>query len=103
MFIIKPTLTEEETAARFEFIKETIEKNGGEIVKYADYGTRALAYEIKKQKRGHYFLVYYKAPPALNKELERVYGITEDIIRFMVVKYDSKKEVTYWTAMVEKL
>jgi small subunit ribosomal protein S6 len=46
MFIIKPTLTEEETKAQVEAVKATIEKNGGEIVATDDMGARDLAYEI---------------------------------------------------------
>ncbi len=52
MFIIKPTLTEEETVAQIDLVKSIIEKNGGEIVACDDIGSRQLAYEIeKKQKR----------------------------------------------------
>lgn len=50
MFILKPTLTEEETKAQIEIVKSNIEKNGGEIVSFDDMGTRQLAYEIEKIK-----------------------------------------------------
>ena len=62
MFIVKPTLTEEETQAQIDLVKSNIEKNGGEIVACDDMGSRPLAYEIQKNKRGYYYVVYYKAP-----------------------------------------
>ena len=61
MFILKPTLVEEEIKTRLEFFKEVITKNGGEIETCLDMGMRNLAYEIKKNKRGYYFVIYFKA------------------------------------------
>jgi len=102
MFIVKPTLTEEETQAEIANVKSNIEKNGGEIVSYDDMGTRQLAYEIQKQKRGYYYVVYYKAPSESVKELERLYRVNENIIRFIFIKSESKTEVKQWTAMSEE-
>ncbi|MEA2051107.1 MAG: 30S ribosomal protein S6 [Campylobacterota bacterium] len=99
MFIVKPTLTEEETVAQIETVKSNIEKNGGEIVAVDDMGTRNLAYEIQKQKRGYYYVVYFTAPSEAILELERNYRVNEDIIRFIFIKYESKTEITQWTAM----
>jgi small subunit ribosomal protein S6 len=102
MFIVKPTLTEEETVAQIDLVKSNIEKNGGEIVACDDIGTRPLAYEIEKNKRGYYFVVYFKAPSNSILELERNYRINETIMRFIFIKYESKKEITAWTKMSEE-
>jgi small subunit ribosomal protein S6 len=102
MFIVKPTLTEEETQAQIAGVKANIEKNGGEIVSCDDMGTRQLAYEIQKHKRGHYYVIYFKAPSDSIAELERTYKVNEDIIRFIFVKYESKAEVKQWTAMSDE-
>ena len=99
MFIVKPTLTEEETTAQIDLVKSNIEKNGGEIVTCDDMGTRQLAYEIERHKRGHYYVIYFKAPTTSILELERNYRINENIIRFIFIKYDSKKEITAWTKL----
>jgi len=102
MFIVKPTLTDEETQAEIATVKSNIEKNGGEIVSVEDMGTRQLAYEIQKQKRGYYYVVYYKAPSESVKELERLYRVNENIIRFIFIKSESKTEIKQWTAMSEE-
>lgn len=96
LFILKPTLTEEEVNARLEFVKEILTKNGGEIETTVPMGTRKLAYTIKKYERGTYFVIYFKAPPTLIAELQRVLGITEEIIRFLIVKYENAKEISAW-------
>ena len=58
MFILKPTLTDEETVVQIENIRAIIEKNGGEIVSADNVGTRELAYEIEKCKRGYYYVIW---------------------------------------------
>ncbi|BDB66238.1 30S ribosomal protein S6 [Helicobacter cinaedi] len=102
MFILKPTLVEEEIKTRIDFFKEVITKNGGEIETCLDMGMRNLAYEIKKNKRGYYFVIYFKAEPSLILELERNYRINEEILRFIVIKYESKKEQNAWQSLVNK-
>ena len=58
MFILKPTLTEEETVAQIDGIRAIIEKNGGEISSTDNVGIRELAYEIEKEfeESLYYFL-----------------------------------------------
>ena len=51
MFILKPTLTEEEIRQKIDFYKDVITKNGGSIETCLDMGMRNLAYEIKKHKK----------------------------------------------------
>lgn len=99
MFIVKPTLTDEEMKAQIELVRSNIEKNGGEIVSAEDMGTRPLAYEIKKNKRGYYYVIYFKAPATSLAELERNYRINENILRFIFIKYENKSEVASWTKM----
>ena len=102
MFIVKPTLTEEEIKGRIEFVKETLTKQGADIKAVTEMGMRDLAYDIEKSARGYYTVLYFTAEPNAIKELERVYGITEDIIRFIVVKYEKQVETVAWDNMVKK-
>ena len=103
MFVLKPTLTEEERNERIEFVKGVITKGGGEISATNEVGARELAYKIDKDSRGYYYTIYFKAPGNSILELERIYRINEDIIRFIVVKYVKKKELAYWSKTVEDL
>ncbi|MGI0438933.1 30S ribosomal protein S6 [Helicobacter himalayensis] len=102
MFILKPTLVEEEIKAKIEIFKEVITKNGGEIETCLDMGMRNLAYEIEKNKRGYYFVIYFKAESSLIAELERNYRINEDVLRFIVIKYENKKEQKAWQTLVDR-
>jgi small subunit ribosomal protein S6 len=102
MFILKPTLTEEETVAQIDGIKAIIEKNGGEIAAVENVGIRELAYEIEKCKRGYYYVIYFKGNPSGIAEIERNYRNNENVIRFIFIKYESKKEVVSWTKMSDE-
>ena len=81
LFIIKPTLTDDEVKAKADFVAEVISKNGGQIASQIDMGTRKLAYKIDKFERGVYKVFYFQAPTNLIEELVRNVRITEDIIR----------------------
>ena len=96
LFIVKPTLTEDEVKTKVDFVKEVITKNGGQIARVEEMGTRKLAYKIEKYERGVYFVIYFTAPSELIAELTRNIRITEDIVRFLVVKYENKREIGVW-------
>jgi len=102
LFVLKPTLTEEENQAKFDFIKSVLENNGCEIASIDDMGVRKLAYEIQKHQRGHYYVVYYQAPTSSIDEILRNLRYTEEVIRFLNVKYESKKEIANWEMMSKK-
>ena len=102
MFIVKSTLTDEETQAEIATVKANIEKNAGTIVSCDEMGSRNLAYEIDKQKRGYYYVIYFTAPSESITELERNYRVNENIIRFIFIKSESKTEVKHWTAMSDE-
>ncbi len=101
LFVLKPTLTEEENQERFEHVKGILEKNGCEIASINDMGMRKLAYEIEKHERGHYYVIYYKADPAVIDEILRNLRFTEEVIRFLNVKYINKSEIANWEKLVK--
>lgn len=89
IFIIDVTKTEEETASIVEKIKSLIESNAT-LEGVDTWGKRRLAYEINDQNEGYYVLVNFASKPEFPKELERIYGITDGIIRHIVIRKDEK-------------
>lgn len=63
----------------------------GTIESVNEWGRRKLAYPINDLTEGYYVLVEFKSAPAFPAELERVFGITDGIMRSIVVKHDEKK------------
>ncbi len=66
--------------------------DNAEIVAEDVWGKRRFAYPINYQNEGYYVLVYFKSAPEFVAELNRVLGITEDALRYMVLAVDEKKQ-----------
>ncbi|MGI6065268.1 MAG: 30S ribosomal protein S6 [Bacillota bacterium] len=86
MYIIRPDLDEEKIQATIEKYSSLIQNNGGELVKVDPWGKRRLAYEVKKFREGYYVLVYFKGTQETPAELERNFKISDDVIRYIVVR-----------------
>ncbi|PHM16979.1 MAG: 30S ribosomal protein S6 [Sulfuricurvum sp. PD_MW2] len=102
LVIVKPTLTEEEIKNTIALVEEVITANGGEIIARDAMGMKKLAYPIEKNARGYFYVMYHKAAPASIAEIERRFRINEEILRFVTMKYDTKREIAAWNGMVEK-
>ncbi|OQX59956.1 MAG: 30S ribosomal protein S6 [Helicobacteraceae bacterium 4484_230] len=102
LVIVKPTLTEEEIKNTIAAVEETLTSNGAEIKARDVMGMRKLAYPINKNERGFFQVIYYTMEPSAIAEVERRFRINEELLRFVTIKYDSKREVEAWNHLVEK-
>lgn len=66
-----------------------IKDGGGQVGKIEFCGLRALAYPIKKNKKGHYVLMNVTAKPETVAEVERQMKLNEDMLRFLTIKVDA--------------
>ena len=99
LFVLKPTLTDEETKAQIAKIQDSITAQDATIVATDDMGMRKLAYPVEKNERGYYTVTYFQAPGVAISEIERQLRINEEILKFMTVKYTNKKEIGQFTKM----
>ncbi len=83
MFIINPQLSEEETKAIVEKFKTLIEEHATEVSAVNEWGKRRLAYPINDLNEGYYVLISFKSGAEFVAELERVFNITDGIMRSM--------------------
>ena len=85
IFVLDADLDEEKTAALTEKFQKLIADNG--TVESVDvWGKRRLAYPINYKTEGYYVLVNFSSDPEFPKELERIYGITDGVIRTLTVR-----------------
>jgi len=84
LFVVDLQLGEEGVAAIVEKFKNLIAENGT-VTEVNEWGKRRLAYPINDQNDGYYVLVNFTAAPEFPAELNRVYHITEGILRSVVV------------------
>ena len=84
VYIIDPAQGEEAIAAMVAKFKTLAEQNGS-AVEVEEWGSRKLAYPINYKNDGYYVLMTFTSAPEFPKELDRVLGITEGVIRSLIV------------------
>ena len=86
IFIIRPTVAEDEITEIIEKVNSIIEGDGGTFIRVDKWGLKKLAYLIKKESQGYYVYVDYAGMPASVKEMERIFRIDDRILKYLTVK-----------------
>jgi len=86
IFIVNPDVSKENTEKLTEKLIKRVEKAGGRIVKREYWGSRPLAYQIAKRKRGHYMLLVTDGESAAVQALEEELRLEERVIRFLTTR-----------------
>lgn len=88
IFVLDAALDEEKTNAISEKFQKLIADNG--TVESVDvWGKRRLAYPIDYKTEGYYVLVNFSSNPEFPKELERIYGITDGVVRTLTIRKEA--------------
>ena len=85
MYVIDTTLDDQARAALINRFSELVVANGGQVDRVDEWGKRRLAYAINYKTEGYYVLMSFTSGPDFPKELDRILGITEGIMRSMIV------------------
>lgn len=89
VFVLAPTLSDDEVGQAIENFKKATEEKGAQIIKVDEWGKRRLAYSIKKHTEGIYTVLTLEEPAAeAVNELERRFKVTDSVIRFLSVRID---------------
>lgn len=91
MFIVKTTMESEEALKIAKGYEKLIsEVDGGKSTNFKDMGQKKLAYTIKKQVNGFYYVINFDGTSATVKELDRRLGLDENIIRHLIIRLDEE-------------
>ncbi len=88
LYILRPDLDEEATKALVERFSNVVTEQGGEVTNLDEWGKRKLAYPIKKHREGYYVLMNFNAEADVPRELERIFKITDGVLRYIVIRED---------------
>ena len=86
VFIFQPE--DDKLAAGKQIVNEEFKNSGISILNEDDMGTRDLAYEIKKQTKGHYISYDLEAEPSVLSQFEKIVKLKPEIIKFVFFKKD---------------
>ena len=89
-YIITPVLNEDQIKDTVKRVNKAVENSGGTIIEVDEWGSRRLAYLIKKKRNGYYVNMYFEAPAEIVIRLERVIEIDDNILRYLTLRMDKK-------------
>lgn len=90
MFIVKATMESDQVKATAENMKKVVSECGGNVTEYKELGEKKLAYAIKKELNGYYFVMQFEATKEAEAELSRKAGLDENVLRHLIVKLDEE-------------
>lgn len=90
LFIINPTLSEEDKQNLLDRVKGYLAQADAEVISFKSWGLRRLAYTLKNQKEGQYYLVQCAMLPEKVSEFRRSLILAEGVLREMVIRVDEE-------------
>lgn len=102
MVIISSALTEKKREDALKEVKKLMEANGGKIETEKEWGLRQLAYRIKKEDEGFYFIFHFWQSPQKIREIEREMNIDTRILRQLVIAVPDDEELVIYPDVVKE-
>lgn len=90
VLILYSQLDEETVSGVLSKVEDVLKKKKSAVTKIDKWGKRRLAYTIKHENDGIYYLVRFKATTEGVKELDRILSIADEVLRFMIVVDETK-------------
>jgi len=97
VFVLNPEMTEEDVEANIQSTVQLLEGKGAEIIRLDRGGKRRLAYVMRKQRYGYYNLIHFRTTPAALPDLERMYRLSERVLRYLTVRFEKEEHLTGFT------
>lgn len=91
--VAKADMPEPDKQKLFTNYEEILKRSGGELLKRDDWGSKRLAYPIRKNFRGHYVFYDCASTPDNIAECERLLRIDENVLRYLVVKINDDVDI----------
>jgi small subunit ribosomal protein S6 len=88
VFIVTPEIDEAATADVVDKVKSWITESGGSIESTEEWGRKKLAYLVRNQKEGQYYLFNINIDPNTVALLERNFSLQESVLRFLIINRD---------------
>lgn len=92
IYVVDTTLPEEQTNAIVEKYSGVVTRGNGVVDDIDRLEPRRLAYPIKGRREGLYVVMNFRSEPAAKDELDRIFRISDDVLRHMILKQDKKAD-----------
>jgi small subunit ribosomal protein S6 len=88
VLILRPELADEKLDAAIDSVSKFVTGHNGTVSEMVRWGKRKLAYPIKHATEGNYVMGHFNMNPSFGKELEANLGISESVLRHLLIKLD---------------
>ncbi|MBV8171061.1 MAG: 30S ribosomal protein S6 [Candidatus Eremiobacteraeota bacterium] len=85
-YILRPALEDQQVTDVSSHFSDVVKKNGGGDIAIEPMGKKRLAYEIKKQREGHYICMKFDGPSDCAKEAIRQLRLHDDVLRALLIR-----------------
>ena len=96
LYVVDTNLEEEQVESIITRFSKSITDQGGEVQAAGVWDRRRLAYEVKGRREGLYILMYFLGEPEVAKELDRIFRISDEVLRFIIVRVEPDQVDTSW-------
>ena len=86
VFIMRQDLSNTQAEALIEEFSSVLSENGGSVVDHEYWGVKTMAYKVNKNRKGHYAFLKTESPSDAVKEMERLMGLHEDVMRLLTIR-----------------
>ncbi|ETX02553.1 MAG: hypothetical protein ETSY1_03190 [Candidatus Entotheonella factor] len=99
VYVLNPEMSDEEVDANVQNTVNLLETHGASIIRTERGGKRRLAYPIEKQRYGYYNLIHYHGTNAALNEMERIFRLSDRVLRYLTVRFEKEEHLTSLTRM----
>lgn len=92
IYIVETGLATEQVDAIVSKYSDVVTRTGGTIDDIDHLGPRRLAYEVKGRREGYYVVMNFRSEPSSKDELDRIYRISDDVFRHLIIKQDKRAD-----------
>ncbi|MBE7414657.1 MAG: 30S ribosomal protein S6 [Deltaproteobacteria bacterium] len=96
--IVRPDIAEDAIKGIIQKASSSLEGAGGTVIRVDEWGRKKLAYPIQKKGEGYYFVLQYMSSPEASKEIERLFKLSEDVLRYQTIRIIATKKAEEKTA-----
>ncbi|MCS7197637.1 MAG: 30S ribosomal protein S6 [Candidatus Bipolaricaulota bacterium] len=93
LYIVRPDLDKAQLEQTITKFQKAVNESGGQLVKLDEWGTRLLAYQIRrsgvKYDKAYYVLMEFTATPDQLKKIDERFKLDENILRYQIVRQDA--------------
>lgn len=99
VYVLHPEMSDEDVETNVQNTVSLLETHGASIIRTERGGKRRLAYPIEKQRYGYYNLIHYHGTNAALSEVERVFRLSDRVLRYLTVRFEKEEHLTSLTRM----